>query len=65
MLNGMGASIKTNDEGWIEIEPLKGKLKPLNITVPTDPSSAFFFAVAAAITPNAKVTLKNCNTKPN
>ncbi|MEA3498564.1 MAG: 3-phosphoshikimate 1-carboxyvinyltransferase [Campylobacterota bacterium] len=64
MLNGMGASIKTNKDGWIEIEPLKGKLKPLNITVPTDPSSAFFFAVAAAITPNAKVTLKNVTLNP-
>lgn len=64
MLNGMGASIKTNDDGWIEIEPLKGKLKPLDITVPTDPSSAFFFAVAAAIVPNAKVTLKNVTLNP-
>jgi len=64
MLNGMGASIKTNADGWIEIEPLKGKLKPLNITVPTDPSSAFFFAVAAAITPNSKVTLKNVTLNP-
>ena len=64
MLNGMGASITTNKDGWIEIEPLKGKLKPLNITVPTDPSSAFFFAVAAAITPNSKVTLKNVTLNP-
>ena len=64
MLNGMGASITTNEDGWIEIEPLKGKLKPLNITVPTDPSSAFFFAVAAAITPNSKVTLKNVTLNP-
>ena len=64
MLNGMGASIKTNSDGWIEIEPLKGKLKPLNITVPTDPSSAFFFAVAAAITPNSSVTLKNVTLNP-
>ena len=64
MLNGMGASIKTNADGWIEIEPLKGKLEPLNITVPTDPSSAFFFAVAAAITPNSKVTLKNVTLNP-
>jgi 3-phosphoshikimate 1-carboxyvinyltransferase len=60
MLNGMGAKIVTNKDGWIEINPLGGKkLKPLNITIPTDPSSAFFFAVAAAIIPNAKVTLKN------
>ena len=64
MLNGMGASIITNKDGWIEINPLKEKLKPLNITVPTDPSSAFFFAVAAAITPNSKVTLKNVTLNP-
>ncbi len=64
MLNGMGANITSQDDGWIEIEPLKGKLKPLNITVPTDPSSAFFFAVAAAIIPNSKVTLKNVTLNP-
>ncbi len=65
MLHGMGANITTNEDGWIKIEPLNGKkLKPLNITVPTDPSSAFFFAVAAAITPNAKVTLKNLTLNP-
>ena len=64
MLNGMGAKIQTNKDGWIEINPLEGKLKPLNITVPTDPSSAFFFAVAAAITPNSKVTLKNVTLNP-
>jgi 3-phosphoshikimate 1-carboxyvinyltransferase len=59
MLRGMGANIKTNEEGWIEIEPLKTPLKPLNITVPADPSSGFFFAVAAAITPNSKTIIKN------
>ena len=78
MLNGMGASIKADcnlantgyqmdedkSKGWIQINPLKGPLKPLDITVPTDPSSAFFFAVAAAIVPNAKVTLKNLTLNP-
>jgi 3-phosphoshikimate 1-carboxyvinyltransferase len=64
MLNGMGAKIETNADGWIEINPLAGALNPLNITVPTDPSSAFFFAVAAAIVPNAKVTLKNLTLNP-
>jgi 3-phosphoshikimate 1-carboxyvinyltransferase len=59
MLRGMGANVKTNEEGWIEIEPLKTPLKPLNITVPADPSSGFFFAVAAAITPNSKTIIKN------
>ncbi len=64
MLNGMGAHIQTNEDGWIEIHPLTKPLKPLNLTVPTDPSSAFFFAVAAAMIPNAKVTLKNLTLNP-
>ena len=64
MLNGMGANINTNQDGWIEINPINQPLKPLNLTVPTDPSSAFFFAVAAAIVPNAKVTLKNLTLNP-
>jgi 3-phosphoshikimate 1-carboxyvinyltransferase len=64
MLNGMGANISTNKDGWIEINPILKPLKPLNITVPTDPSSAFFFAVATAITPNSKVTLKNVTLNP-
>ena len=64
MLNGMGAEVTTDNEGWINVKPLKGHLKPLNITVPTDPSSAFFFAVAAAITPNSKVTIKNVTLNP-
>jgi 3-phosphoshikimate 1-carboxyvinyltransferase len=64
MLRGMGANISTNEDGWIEIEPLTKPLKPLNITVPADPSSAFFFAVAAAITPNAKVVIKNVTLNP-
>jgi len=59
MLNAMGANITTNSDGWIEINPLKKKLKPLNVTVPTDPSSAFFFAVAATIVPKSKAILKN------
>jgi len=59
MLRGMGASVVTLDNGWIEITPLKKPLKPLNIRVPADPSSGFFFAVATAITPNSKSVLKS------
>ena len=59
MLKGMGADIFTDEDGYINIKPLEGVLKPLEITVPTDPSSAFFFAVAAAIVPGARVVLKN------
>ena len=64
MLRGMGANIKTNSKGWIEIVPIKEPLQPLNITVPADPSSGFFFAVATAITPNAKTTIQNVTLNP-
>jgi len=64
MLRGMGVDITTQEDDWIKITPMKNKLKPLNLTVPTDPSSAFFFAVAAAIVPNSKVTLKNVTLNP-
>lgn len=64
MLQGMGAKLENDEDGFIHIHPLTGHLKPLNITVPTDPSSAFFFAVAAAITPNSRVLLKNVTLNP-
>lgn len=57
MLKGMGAEIEVNGLTTI-IQPMKSLLTPLNIRVPADPSSAFFFAVAAAITPGANVTLE-------
>jgi len=59
MLKGMGANLKLTPEGWIEIHPLTSPLKSLHITVPSDPSSGFFFAVAGAIIPNSTVLLKN------
>ena len=64
MLNGMGANIITNKDGYIEISPLDKPLKPLNIAIPSDPSSGFFFAVATAIIPNSKVILKNVTLNP-
>lgn len=62
MLAGMGADIRVDDK--IYVSPMTKPLKPLNITVPSDPSSAFFFAVAAAITEGAKVTLQNLTLNP-
>ena len=70
MLRGMGADVKTIEEqesenfGWIEIKPLDSPLKPLDITVPADPSSGFFFAVAATIVPGSKVLIKNVTLNP-
>ncbi len=68
MLRGMGADIKTisNSDGKniVEIKPMKTPLKPLDIVVPADPSSAFFFAVAAVISKNSKLILKNVLLNP-
>jgi len=64
MLRGMGADISTDSNGWIVIEPLKSHLKPLKLRVPADPSSAFFFAVASAITPNSRVIIKDVTLNP-
>jgi len=66
MLKGMGADIKWQMENkkWkININPIKDKLNPLNIEVPNDPSSAFFFAVAAAIMKSTAV-IKNVTLNP-
>lgn len=63
MLIGMGANIK-NIGSKIAIEPLREKLKPLELIVPADPSSGFFFAVAASIVPNSEVILKGVLLNP-
>ncbi len=57
MLKGMGADIQV-DGLKTTIAPMKELLSPLTIRVPSDPSSAFFFAVAAAITPNSSIVLE-------
>lgn len=63
MLKGMGAGISV-DGLKTTIEPMNGLLKPLTIRVPADPSSAFFFAVAAAITPGATAVLQGVTFNP-
>ncbi len=63
MLQGMGANIRT-DGLKTYITPLEHDLKPLNIQVPSDPSSAFFFAVACAITPGSSLTIKGVTLNP-
>jgi 3-phosphoshikimate 1-carboxyvinyltransferase len=62
----MGADINSTTENGkikIEITPLENKLNPLDIEVPNDPSSAFFFAVAAAIN-NSRAIIKNVTLNP-
>lgn len=63
MLKGMGAEIEVN--GLVtKIKPMKKLLSPLKIRVPADPSSAFFFGVAAAITPNSNIVLEGVTLNP-
>jgi len=57
MLKGMGAGIEV-DGLKTTIQPMKGLLSPLKIRVPADPSSAFFFGVAATIIPNSDILLE-------
>ena len=64
MLSGMGAKVELNSDGWIEIAPLKAPLKPLDIRVPADPSSGFFFAVLASIIEGSSVTISNVTLNP-
>lgn len=63
MLKGMGAELEV-EALTTKIKPLKGLLEPLHIRVPADPSSAFFFAVAAAITPGAEVLIEGVTFNP-
>ncbi len=62
MLKYFGAEVNTNqlNDGSSEII-LNGMpwLKPLDITVPSDPSSAAFPIVACLITPNSQILIKN------
>ncbi|PZT48779.1 3-phosphoshikimate 1-carboxyvinyltransferase [Helicobacter valdiviensis] len=67
MLCGMGADIQSDiqkEAVKIKITPLKEKLKGLEIKIPSDPSSAFFFAVAIAIMPNSSGILRNVLLNP-
>lgn len=63
MLSGMGAQIRTQNLRT-EIRPLEGLLEPLDIRVPADPSSAFFFAVAAAIVPGSRAVIEGVTLNP-
>ncbi|OBV29756.1 3-phosphoshikimate 1-carboxyvinyltransferase [Helicobacter sp. CLO-3] len=48
----------------IRINPLESKLDPLDFSIPADPSSAFYFALAAAIIPESEVLLKGVLLNP-
>jgi len=61
MLAAMGVAVQVNGD-WIELPPAPEggwRLKPLDLTVPGDISSAAFPLVAAAIVPHSEITITN------
>jgi len=63
MLKGMGADIVV-DGLKTTIKPMNKLLSPLAIRIPADPSSAFFFAVATAITEGSNIVLEGVTLNP-
>lgn len=58
MLQAMGVKIE-RDGKWVVLSPPMAPLKPFDLTVPADPSSAAFPLVAAAIVPHSRITIEN------
>ncbi len=66
MLTGFGASLEVGEENGERIIAIHGEadLKPMDVTVPGDPSSAAFFMVAASIVPGSDLTIRNVGLNP-
>ncbi|MDR1451585.1 MAG: 3-phosphoshikimate 1-carboxyvinyltransferase [Helicobacteraceae bacterium] len=64
MLKAMGADIRVQN-GKIAVGKKTAPLAPLAIRIPADPSSGFFFAVAAAITQGGDLLLRNVTLNPS
>lgn len=62
MLSATGVSIRASDDE-VTIEPADG-LPPLDLTVPGDPSSAAYFAAAAAIADAGEIELSEVSLNP-
>jgi len=62
MLTELGAPLSSNCN--VKVHRLESFLRPFEITVPGDPSSAAFFAAAAALIPNSSITIKNVLANP-
>jgi 3-phosphoshikimate 1-carboxyvinyltransferase len=61
MLAAMGVNVETEGD-WVRLRRLEvgeWRLRPLDITVPSDISSAAFPLVAAAIVPHSEITIEN------
>ena len=66
MLRGFGVDVQVEEAGGERIIKINGPcdLRPCDITVPGDPSSAAFFAVAASIVPESDLVIENVGLNP-
>ncbi|MBI4653419.1 MAG: 3-phosphoshikimate 1-carboxyvinyltransferase [Nitrospirae bacterium] len=71
MLRAQGAEVEIKDlevsiKGTLNQERFRGRahLKPLDITIPGDFSSAAFFIVAGIIVPGSEISIKNVGINP-
>lgn len=66
MLRGFGASLEVGEENGERVISIHGEadLKPQDIVVPGDPSSAAFFAVAALLVEGSDLVIENVGLNP-
>jgi 3-phosphoshikimate 1-carboxyvinyltransferase len=66
MLTGFGAKLEVGEENGETVIAIQGEadLKPMDVTVPGDPSSAAFFMVAATLVPGTDLTIMNVGLNP-
>lgn len=66
MLTGFGATLEIGEEDGARVIAIHGEadLKPMDVVVPGDPSSAAFFLVAASIVPGSDLTILNVGLNP-
>ena len=66
MLRGFGVDVQVDQRDGERVISITGPcdLTPCDITVPGDPSSAAFFAVAASIVPGSDLTIENVGLNP-
>jgi 3-phosphoshikimate 1-carboxyvinyltransferase len=63
MLKELGANINVV-EGKIILDPSKSVLSGFDIDIPADPSTAAFYAAAAAAVKGSRIVIKNCLLNP-
>ncbi len=64
MLVAQGADIQVEGERTVHVRSTGRALRPVDMTVPGDISSAAFWLVAACIHPDARVTIQNVGVNP-